>query len=96
MKATEKEIKALRIISENKSTLGIRPAAFGFIYFDNPQQRRLIEAVSNQGNGACHGKKAWLAAGCILGRLRKKGYVYSFQGHYALTDLGKDLLEGKE
>lgn len=96
MKATEKEIKALKIISECKSIRGIRPSDFGFIYFDNPQQRHLIEAVSNQGNGACHGKKAWRAAGCILGRLRKKGYVYDFQGRYALTVLGKELLNKKE
>ena len=96
MKATEKEIKALKIISACKSTLGIRPSAFGFIYFDNPQQRHLIEAVSNQGNGACFGKKAWRAAGCILGRLRKKGYVYNIQGHYILTNLGNDLLEKSE
>ena len=96
MEATEKEIKALKIISECKSTLGIRPSNFGFIYFDNPQQRHLIEAVSNQGNGACCGKKAWRAAGCILGRLRKKGYVYNIQGHYALTVLGEELLDKKE
>ena len=31
MEATEKEIKALKIISECKSTLGIRPSNFGFI-----------------------------------------------------------------
>ena len=96
MKATEKDIKALKIISECKRIQGIRPSAFGFIYFDNPQQQHLIEAVSNQGNGACSGKKAWRAAGCILGRLRKKGYVYCFQGYYKLTNLGKDLLNKKE
>lgn len=93
MGITEKEIKALQIISDCKS---IRPSGFGFIYFDNPQQRYLLEAVSNQGNGACYGKKAWRAAGCILGRLRKKGYVYSIQGRYALTVLGEELLDKKE
>ena len=92
MKPTEKEIKALKIISECKSTMGIKPSDFGFIYFDNPQQRYLIDSLSNQGNGACFGKKAWRVAGCILGKLRKKGYVYRFHGHYALTDIGKDLL----
>ena len=93
MRTTEKEIKALKIISGFRS---IRPSDFGFIYFDNPQQRHLLEAVSNQGNGACYGKKAWRAAGCILGRLRKKGFVYSIQGHYALTVLGKELLDKEE
>ena len=96
MKITVKEIKALKIIAECKSTLGILPSEFGFIYFDNPQQKHLLEAISNQGNGACHGKKSWRAAGCILGRLRKKGYVYRFQGRYTLTELGKDILKSNE
>lgn len=96
MKITVKEIKALKIIAECKSTLGILPSEFGFIYFDNPQQRHLLEAISNQGNGACHGKKSWRAAGCILGKIRKKGYVYCIHGRYTLTALGKDVLRSSE
>ena len=96
MELTEKKKKSLKIVSECKSTLGIKPADFGFIYFDNPQQRYLIDSLSNQGNGACFGKKAWRAAGCILGKLQKKGYVYRYWGHYKLTELGKDLLRRSE
>lgn len=96
MELTEKEKKALKIVSECKSILGIKPADFGFIYFDNPQQRYLINSLSNQGNGACYGKKAWRAAGCILGKLQKKGYVHFLWGHYKLTELGKDLLKRSE
>lgn len=93
---TEKEKKALKIVSECKCSLGIKPADFGFIYFDNPQQRYLIDALSNQGNGACYGKKAWRSAGCILGKLQKKGYVHCCWGRYTLTKLGKDLLRRSE
>lgn len=42
---------------------------------DDPTKEHLFNSLSNQGNGACMGKKAWLQAGSFLGKLRKRGYI---------------------
>lgn len=55
---------------------------------------------SNQGNGACRGKAAWLCAGSYVGRLKKSGLVTGFLGDerfgIRLTKLGEELMEKYE
>lgn len=54
----------------------------------------LFTKVSNQGNGACHGKASWLCAGSYLAKLKKKGWIWI--NHHPtsayITDEGKKLL----
>jgi len=69
---TSKEAKALQIVKEKQP---VRANTFAMLYFTDPKQQYLFTSVSNQGNGACAGKKAWLCAGSLLGRLRKKNLV---------------------
>lgn len=92
MTLSQKERKALTILSECKNPLGIRAKEFGELYFDSPEYSHLFDGLSNQGNGACYGKKAWRAAGCVLGRLAKKGYAKNVWQHYQITELGKSKL----
>lgn len=62
-------------------------------------KRHLFTAVSNSGNGACSGKKAWLCAGSLLGKLAKRGLVrwtperkgYNHNGYF-LTNKGRQEL----
>lgn len=69
---TPKTRKALMILKEHPD---ITARAFGDFYFDQPEHEYLYTASSNQGNGACRGKKLWLCAGSLLGRLVAKGWV---------------------
>ena len=71
---TDKQAKAIRILRDNPYITANR---FAMLYFDTPEHEYLFTAVSNQGNGACAGKKAWLCAGSLLGRLKKQLYVDS-------------------
>ena len=71
---TRNEHKALQILRQCGSE-GITASGFAVRYFTEPKHEYLFTAVSNQGNGACAGKKAWLCAGSYLGRLAKKGLV---------------------
>lgn len=73
---TPKTRKALEILRDNP---GLTANRFAAKYFTDPEHEYLFTAVSNQGEGACSGKKAWLSAGSLLGRLRKQGLVA--QGH---------------
>ncbi len=91
-KLTQKEIKALRIVRDCKCLNGIRPKEFGAIYFDTPEHGYLLTSMSNIGNGATHGVKAWRAAGCILGKLKKKGLLGNAWGFYRLTPAGQQAL----
>lgn len=67
-----KSIKALHIL---KAHPDIPAKAFARFYFDDPKYEYLFTASSNNGHGNSRGKKAWLCAGSLLGRLVKKGYV---------------------
>lgn len=91
---TKKQIKALSILDRHP---GITASSFGTLYFDGPEHESLHTAVSNQGNGACAGKKAWLCAGSLLGKLKKKGLVMnkirSCPPGFILTEKGRILLE---
>lgn len=80
--------KALSILAAHP---GIMAKEFAALYYSEPRYAYLFTAVSNQGNGACAGKKAWLCAGSLLGRLRKQGLVRHdvVAGRFYLTDEGK-------
>lgn len=69
---TSKQAKALSILDAHPDSTA---RSFGERYFDAREQEYLHTAMSNQGNGACAGKKAWLCAGSLLGRLAKRGLV---------------------
>ena len=73
---------------------------FAVRYYTEPELDYLFSSVSNQGNGACAGKKAWLCAGSLLGRLRKEGmaYVipYTNPRKFNLSEKGRDVLLGME
>lgn len=88
---TKKQAKALRII-DGTPWPGISASRFARAYYDEPGQQYLFSAVSNQGNGACSGKKAWLCAGSLLGRLTKAGLIYRDYRNeiprYTITDKG--------
>lgn len=89
---TEKQARALKTVAECTGRLGITPAFFAQTYFDTPEHRHLLTAVSNTGNGACMGKKAWIAAGSVLGRLARSGLLRHTWGHYSLSEKGREEL----
>ena len=90
---TPKQAKALAIIRDHP---GCTANTFAALYFTDPSQEYLFTAVSDQGNGACFGKKAWLCAGSLLGKLAKKGLVRrdfsSGTGRFFLTFGGETQL----
>ena len=88
MKLTNKELRALKIVSECPSKIGIMPKDFGAEYFSTPEHKHLLTSVSNIGHGAAAGVKAWRLSGCILGKLARKDYVRKLWGHYHLTEKG--------
>lgn len=92
----EKTLKALHVLRDYPN---ITASGFAKHYFDQPEHQYLFTAVSNQGNGACAGKKAWLCAGSFLSRLVAQGYVirkpYMFPTRFVLTEKGR-LAAGKE
>lgn len=91
---TEKQARALSVIGD---TPGLTAKGFAVRYFTDPSQDYLFTAVSNQGNGACAGKKAWLCAGSLLGKLKKLGLVaekpYSDPPRFLLTSKGASALD---
>lgn len=97
-KLTQKQKKALNILKEHPN---ITARAFGQFYFDQPEHEYLFDASSNQGYGACRGKKLWLCAGSLLGKLRQKKWVdmnFARDGHcrFHLTAEGYDILKKNE
>lgn len=72
---TPKRRKSLEILNAHP---GITARAFGDFYFDQPEHEYLFTASSKQGNGACRGKKLWLCAGSLLGRLIQAGLVRNY------------------
>lgn len=95
---TKKQIKALAILNISD---GLTASKFAVRYFDEPRHAYLFTAMSNQGNGACAGKKAWLCAGSFLAKLKKDGYAYvnlneDGPGRYRITALGKLFLKACE
>ena len=91
---TDKQYKALKVLSEHP---GLTARSFAVRYYDGPDHEYLFTAVSNQGNGACAGKKAWLCAGSLLGMLKKAGFVRKVlsRSHpvvFFLTDRGENAV----
>lgn len=90
---TPKQAKALAILRDHP---GCTANTFAALYFTEPSRVSLFSAVSNQGNGACAGKKAWLCAGSLLGKLAKRGLVRrdygSGTGRFYLTFGGETQL----
>ena len=90
---TDKQAKAIQILTEHPY---ITARQFAEHYFDAPDEKYLFTAVSNQGNGACAGKKAWLCAGSLLGKLRKKQLIgidhYDVSRKYYVTARGRKAL----
>lgn len=92
---TPGQTKALDILRRHPD---ITANFFAALYFDGPSHEYLFTAVSNQGNGARAGKKAWLCAGSLLGKLTKKGLVWrrfldDGKTVFCLTDKGRKALE---
>ena len=88
---TEKQYKALKIVQEksrNSSNRTVRAYEFALAMWGKDLDKDyLFTGVSNQGNGACAGKKAWLCGGSYLGRLVKMGYLRRM-GFYYYMSLG--------
>lgn len=73
---TEKVYKTLKAIEPGSYDHGINAKTVAYaLWHDDPDHEYLFSACSNQGNGACRGKKAWLCAGSLIGKLRRAGYV---------------------
>ncbi len=66
---TSRQTEALKIIQKEPR---IRAEIFAKEFWPGHVMHR---AISNQGNGACAGKKAWRCAGAYLGKLRRAGLV---------------------
>ena len=94
---TAKEHKALSILAEHPYPEGVTASRFAVLYFNEEKHRILFTAVSNQGNGACAGKKSWLCAGSFLGRLAKKGYCFHRYkgdvGYYYISPEGEKAIK---
>lgn len=92
---TAKTYKALKAVEKGTFSRGINAKAVAAtLWEDDAEHNYLFSACSNQGYGACRGKKAWLCAGSIMGKLRKKGLVkYDCQctGYY-LAQAGRSAI----
>ena len=91
---TEKQYKALKIIQQYPL---IRAKGFADKMWGDTKTNMFTKR-SNQGNGACTGKAAWLCAGGYTGVLVKKGFVrkhpvYPTDAWIALTEEGKKEIE---
>lgn len=89
IKLTPFKAKALQVLLEHPN---IRASAFAELLWPESYMHR---KVSNQGNGATHGKAAWLCAGSYLGKLRKQFLVrwnHETNG-YSLTAKGELTLK---
>lgn len=88
-KPTKRCLEALTILKE-KGHLSSR--AFAEFFWPGHHMHRKI---SNQGNGACSGKAAWLAGGGYLNKLKKKGLVKTVNTDarlFQISDFGLETL----
>ncbi len=93
--ATKRALDVL--VSIPDPLMGCTANTFAAQYYRGTKHEYLLSAVSNQGEGACAGKKAWLCAGSYLSRLAKTGLVMkrftrSGKSLYAITEKGQRLL----
>jgi predicted transcriptional regulator len=98
-KLTPTEKRALQVLSGIKEPWkGMKAKAFAEAFYEGTEHEYLLTAVSNQGNGACAGKKAWLCAGSFLSKLCKKGLVNQYYDKnrglvYAISHEGEEALK---
>jgi len=96
---TPTQYNALVVISRGTFQKGVNAKGLAWkLWGDNPAYEYLFSASSNQGNGACAGKKAWLCAGSMAGRLRKAGYIQNDRNYtgYFLTAKGEEAIREYE
>ena len=73
---TEKTYKALKVLESTNPIKTMAANTFAVLMWGGDEDKKyLFTAVSNSGNGAAAGKKAWLCAGSYLGKLEKKKLV---------------------
>lgn len=72
---TAKTYRALKLLEHTQRFDKVMTAHdFALAFWGNDADKEyLFTAVSNSGNGACSGKKAWLCAGSYLSALYKRG-----------------------
>ena len=98
---TPKARRALEILATAGEPLrgyGMTANTFAAQYYAGTDKEYLLTAVSNQGEGACAGKKAWLCAGSYLARLVKQGLVFRYMTRegkmlFFITDKGREALK---
>lgn len=86
------EAKALMILEDTTFERRLTAPLFAMQMWPNSTMHT---KVSNQGNGACSGKAAWLVAGSYLRRLEKKGFILVYEGQpieYRISEYGIKLL----
>lgn len=97
---TSKQYKALKIVQEkgrNANNRTVRAYEFALAMWGSQLEKaHLFTAVSNQGNGACAGKKAWLCGGSYLGRLVKLGYLSRMGFFYYINRKGEQAIKEYE
>jgi len=101
MNVSPKTRRALAILATAGEPLrgtGMTANTFATQYYAGTKNEYLLTAVSNQGEGACAGKKAWLCAGSYLGRLAKQGLVRRHMTRdgkilFFLTEQGRDAIK---
>lgn len=73
---TAKTYKALKILEHTRNLRVMTAKDFALAFWGNDESKQYLStAVSNSGNGACSGKKAWLCAGSYLSALYKRKLV---------------------
>ena len=101
MTLTQTQKRALEILNGLKEPWkGMKAKAFAYSFYKGTKNEWLLTAHSNQGNGACAGKKAWLCAGSYLSKLCKKGLVRTYYNKehgfvYAITHEGEEALKNE-
>ncbi len=89
---TEKTLKALNILSDTNRSRPMSASGFAILMWpDNTMHTK----SSNQGNGACRGKAAWLCGGSYLAKLAKRDLVrFTFNPNgYYISKEGKEAID---
>ena len=95
---TRRALETLATAGEPLQGRGMTANTFAAQYYAGTKNEYLLTAVSNQGEGACAGKKAWLCAGSYLGRLAKQGLVYRHMTRdgkvlFFITEKGREAIK---
>lgn len=97
---TYKTYKALKCLEQTQPNRPLTANWFAHkLWGDDESKQYLFTAVSNSGNGACSGKKAWLCAGSLLSKLAKQGLTRwqprPHKGYY-ITSKGRESIKEYE